>query len=211
MAKAPQNYWTEDPKEDEQKIAKDAADSRIQERIDQYMSDLDKSSITASDRSQIKNLARLDIAIEELTNKLSGIADASDKTAKTLSDNLTRLMAQHRQISSLLGIDRKSRANRGEGEYESYLPRLHREAQAFLYEHSLMIVCPHCIQDKARTKILEGTIIFHFKEDVAWSWTSHCPKCKQLFSINQDNWQDFTRANIEKLGRGNVSEEETIE
>lgn len=209
MAQAPKNYWVsegEPPKE-----STDDTDIRVQARVDAYLNDLDKSSITISDRSQIKNLARLDIAIEELTAKLSGIADASDKSAKTLSDNLTRLMAQHRQISALLGIDRKSRSNRGEGEYESYLPRLHQEAQAFLAEHSLMIVCPLCIQEKARTKIVEGTIIFHFRQDVEWSWTSHCPKCRQKFTINQDNWQNFTRANIERLGRGNASEEESVE
>lgn len=209
MAQAPKNYWVSE--NETPKDTTDDTDVRVQARVDAYLNDLDKSSITISDRSQIKNLARLDIAIEELTAKLSGIADASDKSAKTLSDNLTRLMAQHRQISALLGIDRKSRASRGEGEYESYLPRLHQEAQAFLAEHSLMIVCPLCIKEKSHTKILEGTIIFHFKEDVEWSWTSHCPKCRQMFTINQDNWHDFTRASIEKLGRGNVSEEETIE
>lgn len=217
MAEELKDYWSdpepEDPKTTKtvKYVAKSPVDDRIKARIEEYMADLDKSSITVSDRSQIKNLARIEIALEEMSEKLTSIGTMSDKDRKSLSSAYNEFSTQARMISSALGIDRKSRANRGEGEYESYLPRLHQEAQAFLAEHSLMIVCPHCIQDKAHTKIVEGTIIFHFRDDVEWSWNSHCPKCKQPFTIDYTNWQEFTRANIERLGRGNATEEDSIE
>ncbi len=216
MATELKDYWSdpepEDPKTTRKVtyVPKDAssADERIKARIEEYLADLDKSSITVSDRSQIKNLARLEIGIEQLTEKLATIGEVESKSAKALSDNLTSLMAQHRQISSLLGIDRKSRSSRGEGEYEQYLPRLHKEALNFVMENAVIILCPHCVKEKAQVKINEGMIIFHFRDNVAWSWTSACPRCRQEFTINQDNWQDFTRAEIDKIGNLDATDEE---
>lgn len=195
------DYWS-DPDEEEAKpvtfVMKSPAEDRIRKRIEEYMADLDKNSITVSDRSQIKNLARLEISIEELTEKLANIGTVDSRERKSLTDSLTTLMAQHSRISSLLGIDRKSRASRGDSEFEEYLPRVHREAKAFLDEHAVVIVCPNCMGERARVRINEGVIIFHYRDDVQWAWSSTCPRCQQMFTINRNNWKNFTPAAIEK-------------
>jgi len=217
------DYWSdpepEDPKTTRKVayVAKDIDDrsgeQKINERIKSYENDLDASSLTESDRSQIKNLARLEVGIEAFTEKLSNIGESDSKTAKSLSDTLSTLMAQHRQIASALGIDRKSRSSRGESEYEEYLPRLHKQAYNFMAEKSIVIMCPVCINNKAHTKINEGFIVFHFREDVDWEWRSACPSCKQQFVINYGNWQNFTRAAINKIGKldGKTEDDSTEE
>jgi hypothetical protein len=201
------DYWNSEP-DDDPSTAKtvtyvpkviNSAEDKIADRIKAYEKDFDVSSLTEGDKSQIKNLARIEVSIESLTERLSSIGESDPKDAKSLSDTLASLMGQHRQLAAALGIDRKSRTNRGDSEYQEYLPRLHREAQEFLERYSVVIMCPACIAQQARIQINQGLIIFHFANNVDWSWTSNCPRCNEKFTINQSNYQKFTRAALSEI------------
>jgi hypothetical protein len=201
------DYWSNpdevDPSEVKtaifKRVGKGDTEGRIAERIRDYEKDFDTTSLTVADRNQIKNLARLEVGIEALTDKISQIGESSPKDTKSLSDTLSVMMTQHRQLASALGIDRKSRANRGESEYEEYLPRLHHEAYEFLSKQAIVIMCLKCARSKSHTKINEGVIIFTFADNVKWSWDSSCPKCKESLHIDQDNWHNYTRYAIDRI------------
>jgi hypothetical protein len=88
-------------------------------------------------------------------------------------------------------MSRKRRLSDDGSDIESYIPQLHRDAYKFISERAVAIVCPHCREEKAHVEIKAGMILYHFAFEGKWEWRSECPRCKQVFTINQENYFDF--------------------
>jgi len=191
------------PLSDVDPAVKQIADARIEERIKVYEQDFDLSSLTTVDRTQIRNMAALEIACENIGDQLAAGGLATNDV-KYLSDAMKLFMAEHRMQAVALGIDRKTRLSDEESELEMYFPRVAREARDFLYQRALSIVCLECRRGTAQVDIRTGMLLYHlYEEDATWSCQFTCPKCGNPVTLNHDNYQDYLMKKIDGMSTYN--------
>ena len=95
------------------------------------------------------------------------------KTVKDLNDTRTALSREHRLLQQALGI---GRAARGEQiNIEEQIRKWREAARARVEKESTPIRCANCVSD-----FNLGFILFHFRDDVPWSFSFQCPKCQTL-------------------------------
>ena len=174
----------------------------VAERLKELMSDFDESTVTTTDREQLKTLAELNV-LSELSNRKSAlmvIGSSSPQDIKYVSDSAKSLSGEARMLATSLGIDRKSRVTEEESELEMYLPTLHKDAKEFIHKRAIAIVCPHCLGQEARIELRMGHILYAFAYELKWAFDTICPKCKREIQISQANYQKFLFSELEKAG-----------
>lgn len=180
----------------------DQFNALVAERLKELLDDFDESSVTTTDREQLKTLAELNV-LSELANRKSAlmvIGTASPQDIKYVSDSAKSLSGEARQLATSLGIDRKSRVTEEESELETYLPTLHKEAKEFVYKRAVAIFCPHCIAQEARVTLAMGHILYPFLNELKWQFETICPKCKGEIYISQANYTKFLFSELEQGG-----------
>ena len=183
---------------------KPITDDLVQQRIREYEADFEIDSLTTVDRAQIKRMAKLELAADAATDQMTDNPDLTPAQRKALSDTAKSLSAEARQLADALGVSRQKRLTEEEAEQEALIPKLYQEAKKFMDQHAVAIVCPHCRDEAARVEIKAGSIIYAFSFEGEWEWRSKCPRCKQWFEINQDNYIEFR---FDTLGRYEEKEE----
>lgn len=166
-------------------------DDRVKQRIKEYEDDFEADSLTTIDRAQIKRMAKIELAADDATNELTSNTSLTPTQRKALSDTAKSLSAEARQLADTLGMSRGKRMTSEESEQEQFIPKVSREAKDFIYKHAICIMCPKCRKEEARVEIVAGTIIYHFSFEGEWLWRSKCPRCQNIFEINQDNYLEF--------------------
>ena len=185
----------------------------VESREAQYVNDFEESSITTTDREQLRRLSELSV-LAELSNRKAAIMTlgaASPQDIKYVSDAAAKYSSEGRQLATALGVDRKSRVTDQESELETYLPTLHKEAKDFIYKHAIAIVCPHCLNTEARVELRMGTIIYAFSYELRWTWQSICPKCKGEIVITQNNYTKFLFSELDKAGAVQISKDALVD
>lgn len=174
----------------------------VAERLKELLDDFDESTVTTTDREQLKTLAELNV-LSELANRkaaLMVLGTASPQDIKYVSDSAKSLSGEARQLAASLRIDRKSNLTEQESELELYFPTIHKEAKEFIYKRAIAIVCPHCLAQEARIELRMGHILYAFAYEIKWSFQTICPKCKGEIYISQANYQKFLFSELEKAG-----------
>jgi len=191
---------------------KQAVDTRIEERIRIYEQDFDLSSLTAVDRTQIRNMAALEIACENISDQLAA-GGHTPSDVKSLSDAINIYMKEHRMQAEALGVSRKTRLNDEESELELYFPRVALEAKDFLYKRALSIVCLECRKSTAQVDIRTGMVLYHlYEEDENWSCQFTCPKCGNPVTIDHHNYRDYLMKKIDgSLARTELAKKPEID
>lgn len=192
-----------EPIDEEARAAVAVANKRkIAIREEEYLSQYDPSSVTNTDRGQIRQLATLEIQVESLQDALAQLdmtLPANVVRSKNFSDAITNLSREARLLTVALKLDRKTRQAGSASELEDYLPRLAARAKSFLSQYAIQIVCFECMKSLARTDIRTGLIIYHFADRSGWEWKSICPRCeKNEVVIHANNWWRYTVEGIEK-------------
>lgn len=185
----------------------------VAERLKELISDFDESTITTTDREQLKTLAELNV-LSELANRkvaLMTIGSASPQDVKYVSDSAKALSGEARMLAASLGIDRKSRVTEEESELETYLPTLHKDAKEFIYKRAIAIFCPHCLAQEARVELRQGFILYHFAHELSWTFDTICPKCKGDIHISRANYTKFLFSELEQGGIRKLTKRELDE
>jgi hypothetical protein len=186
--------------EDEEWVTlREISDQRAAARIQEYEDEFEADSLTKTDRSQIKRMAKLELAADDATNELTSGKPLTPAQRKALGDTAKALSAEARQLADSLGTSRSKRIDAEQAEQEQFIPKIAREAKEFLYRQAICIICPHCRAEEARVEILAGTIIYHFSFEGQWKWESQCPRCGKMFQIDQNNYLEFLFSTINKF------------
>lgn len=152
------------------KVYKDTERSVVQ-RVDAYISNFE--GVTPNDIQTFRQMAVLEQQMVEIEARLQLKEQLDPKDLKTLGELYTKLSGEFRQLQSVLGIDRSSRETQVDTAAE--LKKMIGAAKELLKKNSIPITCKSCAEKGV--VIAEGYVLFHFRNDVKWSWDSVCPQC----------------------------------
>lgn len=157
-------------------------DTWAKARYDEYLEQFTPE--TLNDEQMLLELCYIEHNLNQIREKVDQSIESGDAHTriKALSDVKRGLLADYNKIQSELGISRSKREENKEIKDE--IPRFIQEANEFLAENSVQIQCPHCLSEPAEVIINQGFILFHFREDVSWSWRQTCPRCHLEFEIS---------------------------
>lgn len=145
----------------------------FQKRLDEYLSAFDR--ITPNDRQSFATLVTIELNLEHIRERLLTDLEASDY--QKLSDSLTTLSREHRQLQESLGVGRARR--KSEASAQDEIEKLRAGAARFLDRQTTKIECRAC-----RTQINMGFVAFHFRDEVPWRMEALCPKCGKLMVMH---------------------------
>ena len=140
----------------------------FQKRLDEYLSAYDR--ITPNDRQSFATMVTLELNMERVREKLTLDLEPSDR--QKLTESMTTMSREHRQLQDALGIGRAKR--KSEASAQDEIEKLRAGASRFLASHTVKIDCRAC-----RTTVNLGFIAFHFKDLVPWRFEALCPKCSE--------------------------------
>jgi hypothetical protein len=151
----------------------------IEQRVDAYISNFE--GVTQNDIQTFRQMAVLEQQMVEIETRLldKGLIPAE---LKTLGELYTKLSGEFRQLQSILGIDRSSRET--QVDTAEALKRYVHGADELLKKHAVEIRCPKCVAKEV--VINQGYIMFHFRNDVTWTWTSRCPQCGEMLVLGKE-------------------------
>lgn len=152
-------------------------EEEVEERLREYMAIYDPA--TPNDISSLRQLAYIDVAISHLQRSIAPYLECTDPSAQKLvrsvTDQITSLMAASRQHQQILQIDVLGRAKaRGAAKAEEVIAQVVRDTAKLLKEEILPI--RHC-------GILIGWIWWGFPTHPFQPIIATCPKCETRFSV----------------------------
>lgn len=129
----------------------------------------------------LKQMARIEVQLEPIQDEWEKAVSAGERTAsKGWSDMVKSLTDAHRNIQATLGISRSARdKTRTREDLVEYIQDIIGKTAAFVDDHAVEIRCPRCVLSPSETEIDMGFILFHFRQDVDWSFEFECPLCQE--------------------------------
>jgi len=133
----------------------------------------------------LRQMARIESQLDTIQDSWEvAVADGNRTGAKGWSDMVKSLTAEHRNIQKTLGISRSDRdKTRSREDLAEYITDIIGKTAKFVDEHAIQIRCPHCALSPAQTEIDMGLILFHFRQDVPWSFEFQCPLCQETVKL----------------------------
>jgi len=159
-------------------------------RLDAYLKTLPK--VTLNDITLLENMVSMELEMERLRNKMPDEKDGLE--ARKLSEAISNYSKEYRLIQDSLGIGRSQRST--EIDMQSEVDKLVEESTVLVEKSGVPISCHFCKSDYEM-----GWVLFHFRDDVAWSWTFACPACKQVNHVTGDI--EFTEIRSRENRNGN--------
>lgn len=159
------------------------AEGTAEERFQTYMSYYEDPA--PNDVLLLRQMARIESQLDTIQeNWETAIADGERTASKGWSDMLKSLTDEHRAIQTTLGISRSSRdRTKSREDLADYIQDIIGKTARFLDEHTVQIRCPECKRSPAETEIDMGFILFHFRQDVPWSFEFECPLCQETVKL----------------------------
>ena len=152
----------------------------VDKRVDAYISHFE--GVTPNDIQAFRQMAVLETQMAEVETRLHDAGLLPDELKK-YGELYSKLSGEFRQLQTSLGIDRASRETQVDTAEE--LKKMMKGAQELLKKHGVPIICPKCREDNV--KINQGFVMFHFRQDVTWTWTSQCPKCGSMIVLGEEH------------------------
>jgi len=150
-------------------VEADPVEDRLQEYLEAF------EAPTPNDVEMLKAMCHIEVSLESVREKLLEV----DKPTEiyNLTQSQTRLLAEHRQLQQLLGIDKVGR-DRGKKAKTALdeIQELVEEGARFIEEQLVKI--SHC-------GILIGWIHPHFPE-MGYKFETKCPKCGEEVQISAE-------------------------
>lgn len=131
-------------------------------------------NLTPNDRTSLKTLVALEIQIEQA--QVDMLIQENVLNRAKIGDSIATLSREHRQLQDNLGISRARRKQETNAQDE--VNRLRDGARAFVENLGVLIACGHCA-----SKFEMGWILFHFRDDVPWTFTFTCPRCNEVTTL----------------------------
>jgi hypothetical protein len=150
----------------------------IEKRYTEYLEQFEPQ--TPNDENMLRQMVNKEIQLELVQKRMmDGLQEENPRhtVQKAFADIESRLLNDYQKIQTELGISYSKRVKQKDVTEE--LPRIIKAGAEFLDEHSVKIVCTHCLSEPAEVEINQGYIIFHFSDDVPWRWESTCPRCNK--------------------------------
>jgi len=135
------------------------------ERVKQYLTHFQNA--TPNDMMLLRQMVDIELQLDNISEMRRDLKDVME--IKRLGELQVKLSAEHRQIQTLLGVDRNSRETQVDAAVE--VKRLVDGAKKLLEERSTPIRCPYCNNQR---KLNLGFIVYHFR-DTGWQFTFTCP------------------------------------
>jgi len=160
----------------------------VERRLQEYLSVYEAE--TPNDVSVLRRLCASDIVLERLNERWINLSthNGSPTEIKALVESITKISAENRQLQMHLKIDKSSR---GEGEDAGKkLMDYIQAAKKIMHQQGFPIICAACAKSESKTVNLYGFIVWHFEQDVDWSFTFTCPRCKATMTYTKDNAKD---------------------
>lgn len=154
----------------------------FEQRLREY--ELAYENLTPNDRAGFRTLVAFDMELDDIRTKLRNAnADARSKLNSTAAD----ISRERRQLETALGIGRATRKQETNAQDE--VNRLRDGAQDFVEKHGAKITCTHCV-----SKFDMGWVLFHFRDEVHWTFRFNCPKCKTPNVIRGEKDEEVVEA-----------------
>jgi hypothetical protein len=145
----------------------------FRERMAEYERTMPK--LTLNDRSLLQAMVNMEIQFPDFQKKIAGSKDGREAAKYQEAYNIS--LKEYRQIQSALGMDRAQRST--DIDMQTEIDKLVAEATELVENVGRNIACAHCVSDFEM-----GTLIFHFRDDVPWTFNFVCPKCGQPNAIS---------------------------
>jgi len=162
------------------------SDDEIERRVQEYLRVYEEPA-APNDMVMLRQMATMEVQMESVQTRLNtAIQDGDQARTRTWSGIMKSMVKDHRDIQSLLGIDRTSRdKSKSRDEMVEYIQDIIRKAGEFVDEHAIPIRCPTCMESQAQTELDMGHILFHFRQDVPWKFEFQCPMCGEVLTISR--------------------------
>lgn len=145
----------------------------FKERMAEYERTMPK--LTVNDRALLGAMVNMEIKFPIYQKQ---IADCKDgREAAKFQEAYNNSLKEYRLIQSSLGMDRAQRST--DIDMQTEIDKLVDEATVLVDDLGRNIACSHCTSDFEM-----GTVIFHFRDDVPWTFNFICPKCGQLNTMS---------------------------
>lgn len=133
----------------------------------------------------LRQMARIEVQLEPIQDQWeTAVAEGNRTASKGWSDMVKSLTDAHRNIQQTLGISRSSRdKTRTREDLVEYIQDIIGKTAEFVDDHAVQIRCPKCVLSPAETEIDMGFILFHFRQDVEWSFQFECPLCQEPVTL----------------------------
>lgn len=160
-----------------------APDVSAEDRLAQYLEFYEDPA--PNDLILLQQMVRIELQLGDMQTQLeTSVQDGTRTAAKGWSDMIKTYTAEHRNIQAALGIDRTGRdRSKSQTDLAIYVQDVVQKTSSFLKEHAIKIRCPHCLEAQSSTEIDMGFILFHFRQDVPWSFEFQCPLCEQTVRL----------------------------
>lgn len=149
---------------------KRAGGESARERLAAYLSTFEAA--TPNDLEMLRAMASIEVTVEAIRQQMAQAKDPND--VKKLADSLTKLLTEHRQLQTILGIDRagRERSKKQKSAFEE-IQDLVEQGARFIEEQ--LVKVNHC-------GILIGWVLPHFPE-MGYEFKTKCPRCGEEVEI----------------------------
>jgi phage FluMu protein Com len=138
--------------------------SPVEERLAAYLEEFDV--VTPNDEEMLKAMAEIEVNLEAIGKLLIG--EKSPTEIRKLTESKTKLLTEHRQLQTILGIDRAGREkSKKQKSAVDEIQELVEGGARFIEEQLVKI--SHC-------GIEMGWLLYHFSES-GYEFRAKCPRC----------------------------------
>jgi len=152
------------------KAQKKIEPATVEERLKAYLEAFDV--VTPNDEEMLRAMADIEVRLGTIRELLDD--ETSPTEIKKLTEVQTKLLTEHRQLQTILGIDKAGR-ERGKKAKSAFdeIQELVAEGARFIEEQLVKI--SHC-------GIQMGWLLYHFDE-MGYKFETRCPRCREEVQI----------------------------